>query len=615
MVRCTPKGRGAARQESGDLFICRIALRGESYAEELFWRAAGARKGVSGAVKRGVPSVAFLLLLFFPVLPQAAAQVGAAAVNGTVRDLQGTPQMGALVELLGANAAVVAHTFTDDHGRYLLSAVLPGQYQLRVSAAFLLPAVRSNLRLNPGMQALANLTMTAMVDVGTWFPVAAREPDEPSDDWRWTLRSNANRPLLRLVGDGSDVALSGPEAEHGTVSSEQARMTVSADEGSFGDGGVHQVFAINRSEQGGATGALRANLGEPAVDRDSASLAVNAGYERQTALGGETRTVLGFESQPEVSAPGDSGLQMMTLASSERIALGDAVMIDAGTLLSAERLVADRVTAEPFVRIVLTPEAGIALMYRYASGQALQSSDDLDELQVRPQVLSDAGGKPVAPHAAHQEIAVTRRSGPDSATIAIYQDRSSVAALLGGGNLDARSLAGLAVVDDPSAGTFRVAVDGYAARGVSFGWTRQITAGLAASFAADLGSALVRSDADLALANLQSGVRERLSPALCASLHGTLGQTGTSFRAQYRWQPGDTLDAVNAFNAAPDQAYLSFFLRQRLFSGHRLQGVSAIVEATNLLEEGYQPMLGPDGQTLFLAQVPRTMQAGLSFSF
>jgi hypothetical protein len=39
------------------------------------------------------------------------------------------------------------------------------------------------------------------------------------------------------------------------------------------------------------------------------------------------------------------------------------------------------------------------------------------------------------------------------------------------------------------------------------------------------------------------------------------------------------------------------------------------VEATNLLEQGYQPVLAPDGHTLFLAQVPQAIQGGLAFNF
>ena len=71
-----------------------------------------------------------------------------------------------------------------------------------------------------------------------------------------------------------------------------------------------------------------------------------------------------------------------------------------------------------------------------------------------------------------------------------------------------------------------------------------------------------------------------------------------------------------AYNASPEEAYLSFYLRQRLWCGRLLpQGLDAVVEATNLLEQGYQPVLAPDGHTLFLAQVPQAIQGGLAFNF
>jgi hypothetical protein len=73
---------------------------------------------------------------------------------------------------------------------------------------------------------------------------------------------------------------------------------------------------------------------------------------------------------------------------------------------------------------------------------------------------------------------------------------------------------------------------------------------------------------------------------------------------------------VNAYNTTAEEAYMSFYLRQRLHCGRFLpQGLDAVVEATNLLEQGYQPVLAPDGHTLFLAQIPRAVQGGLAFNF
>ena len=115
------------------------------------------------------------------------------------------------------DATVIARAFTDDHGRYLLSSVLPGRYRLRASAAFLQPATREDLRLGAGARAIANLTMSALFEAGSWLPAQKRRAGEPSDDWQWMLRSTANRPLLRLAGEdkSANSQITSSSAEHG----------------------------------------------------------------------------------------------------------------------------------------------------------------------------------------------------------------------------------------------------------------------------------------------------------------------------------------------------------------------------------------------------------------
>jgi hypothetical protein len=142
-----------------------------------------------------------------------------------------------------------------------------------------------------------------------------------------------------------------------------------------------------------------------------------------------------------------------------------------------------------------------------------------------------------------------------------------------------------------------------------------LTPALSAWVEYDLGTAL-KSDGNLVMTSLGSGLTPQLAPAGSVALRGRVVRTGTVLRAEYRWQPLRTMTQVNAYNATPEEAYLSFYVRQRLWCGRFLpQGMDAVVEATNLLEQGYQPVLAPDGETLVLAQVPRAIQGGLAFNF
>src|SRR5262249_37692193 len=67
-------------------------------------------------------------------------------ISGYVRNAGGIPQMGAAVELLGS-AVAGSKAFTDDRGFYSISGLLPGTYDLKVSAPSFLPALREKVGL------------------------------------------------------------------------------------------------------------------------------------------------------------------------------------------------------------------------------------------------------------------------------------------------------------------------------------------------------------------------------------------------------------------------------------------------------------------------------------
>ena len=151
-----------------------------------------------------------------------------AAVSGVVRDAQGVAQLGALVQVIAADSAMAGTAFTDLHGRYFIAHLLPGQYEVRASAALFVPAMRGNLQLTSGAQAVVNLTLNTLFETAAWLPAERRKADEPNDDWKWTLRSAANRPILRLNEDGDVMTISSSATESSkasTSSSEAAPAT------------------------------------------------------------------------------------------------------------------------------------------------------------------------------------------------------------------------------------------------------------------------------------------------------------------------------------------------------------------------------------------------------
>jgi hypothetical protein len=541
----------------------------------------------------------------------------AAMISGTVRDVHGTPQMGALIELMRSDQGTVATAVSDDHGRYIIALVTPGHYQLRATAAFFLPLLRNDVRLRAGVQAILNLTMNNLFDADNWLPAERRRADEPVDDWKWTLRSSASRPLLRLVDPESGAPMSSSADQPHRVTS-QGRIMLTNGDGAFGDGGLHQALVLDRTMEDGDGAVLRADVGDVQTGGYSPqpSIALITGYERRSPLGGSTRLVSSFQSHPELTDGGPTaGFQVLRLASAQQFALGDMFLIDAGTLMEAERLEQTRLEAEPFVRLTARPGTDVVVEYRYASGRELQSSDDLDQLKPALSVVPDANGKPLSDRGMHQQLTVSRKLGSRVLSGSAYVDRISYGAIGGSGLMNNASLQLANAIADPTTGTFEVGGPGYAARGVSVSMMQTLTPALSAWVEYDLGTAL-RSDGDLVMTNLAAGMTPQTASAASVALRGKIVRSGTALRIEYRWQPVDTLTQVNAYNAMPEEAYLTLYVRQRLWSGRMLpQGLDAVVEATNLLEEGYQPVLAPDGQTLVLAQVPRAIQGGLSFNF
>jgi hypothetical protein len=324
-----------------------------------------------------------------------------------------------------------------------------------------------------------------------------------------------------------------------------------------------------------------------------------------------------FQSHPELTNGTAPGFQVLQLASAQQFSLGDTVMIDVGTLVAAERLEEMRLEAQPYLRVAARPGDQVMVEYRYAAGRELQSADDMDRLKPALTVLTDANGRPLSTRGRHHEISVSRKLGESVVTMGAYTDKISHGAMMGSGAVSREILQQAALVADPTTGTFEMATIGYSGRGLSATFLEPLTPSLSVWMEYNLGTALRSSlDGMPSLTSLATSLAPETVQAASVAVRGKILHTGTSLRAEYRWQPARTLTQVNAYNVNPDEAYLSFYVRQRLWCGHFLpHGMDAVVEATNLLEQGYQPVVSPDGTALFLAQVPRAIQGGLAFNF
>src|SRR6478672_6552668 len=137
------------------------------------------------------------IALALPVL--AADRTGSSSISGYVRSASGVPQMGAMVEVLGS-AAHSLKVFTDENGFYSASGLLPGVYSVKAYSPSFLPALREKVGLQPGSSVLVNLKLSGLFEA---IQLPAMRGPADDDDWKWVLRSASNRPILRMLGDGT----------------------------------------------------------------------------------------------------------------------------------------------------------------------------------------------------------------------------------------------------------------------------------------------------------------------------------------------------------------------------------------------------------------------------
>jgi hypothetical protein len=72
------------------------------------------------------------------------------------------------------------------------------------------------------------------------------------------------------------------------------------------------------------------------------------------------------------------------------------------------------------------------------------------------------------------------------------------------------------------------------------------------------------------------------------------------------------------FNASPGQTdpYLNLFIRQPIPTlGFLPAHMEALIDVRNLLAQGYVPVAGQDGETVYLVQAARSVRGGLAISF
>lgn len=536
------------------------------------------------------------------------------SITGQVRSASGVPQMGAVVEILGAQF----HSFkavTNEDGRYYLSGLLPGTYSIHVTVPSFLPAVREKIGLRAGTSTVVDVTLNSIFDAVQLPPLRANQDD--NDDWKWVLRSVSDRPILRFQDPRLTASRERASSFH-DVTGMLSFMAGSSADGFLNSSDMSTEFSLAKPIFSTGTATLSGNLG---YGYSAPATVLRAGYTQSNMDGSGPSVAVTVRSlaSPALALP-NSDFQSVALTTSDDMKFGDVLELKFGSELQTIQFLGSVSAFRPFgsADFHLSPETVVSYAYATSEPDNLaekgfdREASDLSDSSPR---MSIVGYRATLERAHHHEIAFTHRDGRNTLQLAAYFDRVADPALTGVGVYSAVSGE---VLPDVYSGTFTYRGRRLDAQGMRVALQSKLSSRVTTTLDYAYGGVLTPDGADSTLEAVRDWSTVKQRHALTGKIKGTLPGAKTGWIASYQWVSGPSLTPVDMFNASMGQAdpYLNLFFRQPIpGTGFLPNHLEAMVDLRNLLAQGYVPVVGQDGHTVYLVQAARSVRGGVAFIF
>ena len=210
-------------------------------------------------------------------------------------------------------------------------------------------------------------------------------------------------------------------------------------------------------------------------------------------------------------------------------------------------------------------------------------------------------------------MSISQRFGDNKLQIAYFNDRVKDPALLGVGEVESGD-----VLPDVYSGTFSYNGGELQAQGVRFVFQRRLSNDIVATIDYAYGGVLELAQPAVNWSQVSNSLQPGWRHTAALKLNGIVPRTKTRWIASYRWTSGQTLTPVDLFDASAGQTdpFFNLFVRQPLPHFRGMPGnMEALIDLRNLLAQGYVPVVGPDGQTVYLVQSARSVRGGVAFTF
>ncbi|MGZ4788691.1 MAG: TonB-dependent receptor [Terriglobales bacterium] len=555
------------------------------------------------------------LLLLVTVALSVPVWAGQGSISGKVKNARGVPQMGAMVEVVSLSASKVFTVFTDNTGYYLVDGLGAGPYDVKVSAASFLPTLLENVSLRSGTNVVINLTLNTLTDAIRLLP--AKQGTQEDDDWKWTLRSSANRPILR-VANGQPVIVANAKNDRPLKASV---AFVAGNDGTAFTGSSEMSTRVNVERSLFQTGLLSFN-GDVGYGLGPNATVLRTSYAHEMPDGSRPEvavTLRRFATSPTMALH-DAALEAMTVRASDSAQLAGFIELHAGAEFETVQFLGHVNAYKPFGSMDIHLSPNSVVEYQYTT--SIPNMRWLKGFDSAPADMTESGprmtlldSQSVLERAQHQEVSVSHRRGKYSMQAAYFHDRINDAALTGVGEVSAE-LGNL--LPDAYSGTFAYNGGRMETNGVRLVVQRQLPDGITAAMDYAYGGVLDLNDGVQRLEDVRSHIEKSYQHSLAGKITGSLPHAKTQWITSYKWTSGGGLTPVDVFNSGPGQtdSYLNVFIRQPVPGTTFMPAkMEALLDIRNLLAQGYHPVVGSDGQTVYLVQAARSVRGGVAFVF
>lgn len=564
---------------------------------------------------------------------------------GFVSSQTGIPQMGAGVFLYNHYDRLVGRTLTNERGAFGFDSLAPGLYTVRVTLASFVPAVKSNIRIQPGMRSFLSISLASVLSSIELVYSAPGTARIMSEDWKWVLRTaSRTRPVLRF---GPQIDITNPSegsAEAKSIFSDtRGLLRVSAGEegplaaaGASADLGTAfalatSLFGSNHLELAGSLG-YASNAGVPAAG-------FRTSFRRPDPFGGNPEVNL---TMRQLFLPARIGvavlagaenapvLRTLSISSVDKRQLGERITLEYGGSLESVAFVERLNYFSPFGRLTYDAGPWGAVQLAYSSGMPpaellargeipeADLNQDLSVLAIFPRVsLRDSRAR--VQRAENFEIAYRKVVGSRSFSVRAFRESVTNAAVMMAAPAGFYSSADLLPDLSSNSSIFnlgRYRRTGYMAsvtQKLGDDFTIAVAAGTTGVLAVD-GANPIGAQPD----QLRSRMRPEQRTWLATRVTAVAPWSGTRVATGFQWTDYRALSPTHLFLTQGFQPELGLNLQIRqpipvvsIWSAR----LEASAELRNLLAQGYVPVSTFDGRKLFLIQNPRAVRGGLSFIF